>query len=173
MSIPETLSPEQAAPLLCAGVTAFSPLREFMGSGKVLNAGILGLGGVGHLGVKIAKAMGHHVTVISTSDKKREEALQHLGADAFIVSSNAAQMEEAANTMDYILDTVPAFHPVPSYLSLLKFDGKLILVGASPKPLEFNASHIILGELFQNYVAEIKYVIVHFKLLTCIQTICC
>ncbi|KAJ9670618.1 hypothetical protein PVL29_026895 [Vitis rotundifolia] len=144
--IPEKLSPEQAAPLLCAGVTAYSPLRQFMGSGKVLNAGILGLGGVGHLGVKIAKAMGHHVTVISSSDKKREEALQHLGADAFLVSSNAAEMEEAANNLDYILDTVPALHPLQSHLSLLKVDGKLFLVGVSPKPLQFDATDLILGK---------------------------
>lgn len=173
MRIPEKLSPEQAAPLLCAGVTAYSPLRQFMGSGKVLNAGILGLGGVGHLGVKIAKAMGHHVTVISSSDKKREEALQHLGADAFLVSSNAAEMEEAANNLDYILDTVPALHPLQSYLSLLKVDGKLFLVGVSPKPLQFDATDLILGMQFQDYVAELKYVNLHYKLLTCLQTICC
>ena len=126
-----------------------------MGSGKVLNAGILGLGGVGHLGVKIAKAMGHHVTVISTSDKKREEALQHLGADAFLVSSNATQMEEAAYTLDYILDTVPAFHPLQSYISLLNFDGKLLLIGASPKLLEFNATELNIGAQFQNFVAKL------------------
>lgn len=173
MRIPEKLSPEQAAPLLCAGVTAYSPLRQFMGSGKVFNAGILGLGGVGHLGVKIAKAMGHHVTVISSSDKKREEALQHLGADAFLVSSNAAEMEEAANNLDYILDTVPALHPLQSYLSLLKVDGKLFLVGVSPKPLQFDATDLILGMQFQDYVAELKYVNLHYKLLTCLQTICC
>lgn len=173
MRIPEKLSPEQAAPLLCAGVTAYSPLRQFMGSGKVFNAGILGLGGVGHLGVKIAKAMGHHVTVISSSDKKREEALQHLGADAFLVSSNAAEMEEAANNLDYILDTVPALHPLQSYLSLLKVDGKLFLVGISPKPLQFDATDLILGMQFQDCVAELKYVNPHYKLLTCLQTICC
>lgn len=145
MKIPEKLSPEQAAPLLCAGVTAYSPLRQFMRSGKVLRAGILGLGGVGHVGVQIAKAMGHHVTVISTSDKKREEALQHLGADAFLVSSNAAEMEKAANSFDYILNTVPAWHPLHAYLSLLKVDGKIFIVGVSPKPLQFDTPDLILG----------------------------
>ncbi|CAL2267616.1 unnamed protein product [Prunus armeniaca] len=144
--IPKKLAPDQAAPLLCAGVTAYSPLKQFMGSNKVLNAGILGLGGVGHLGVLIAKAMGHHVTVISSSDKKREEALEILGADAFLVSSNAAEMEGAANSLDYILDTVPALHPLRSYLSLLKVDGKLIIVAAVPKPLQFDAVDIILGK---------------------------
>ena len=83
MGIPEKLAPKQAAPLHCAGMTAYSPLKQFNRSDKVVNAGILGLGGVGHLGVLIAKAMGHHVTVISSSDKKRVEALEHLGADSF------------------------------------------------------------------------------------------
>ncbi|BBH05950.1 GroES-like zinc-binding alcohol dehydrogenase family protein [Prunus dulcis] len=144
--IPEKLALDQAAPLLCAGVTAYSPLKQFMGSNKVLKAGILGLGGVGHLGVLIAKAMGHHVTVISSSDKKREEASEILGADAFLVSSNAAEMEGAANSLDYILDTVPALHPLRLYLSVLKVDGKLIIVAAVPKPLQFDAVDIILGK---------------------------
>lgn len=143
--IPEKLAPAQAAPLLCAGVTAYSPLKQFKGSNKALKAGILGLGGVGHLGVLIAKAMGHHVTVISSSDKKRVEALEHLGADAFLVSSNTAEMERATSSMDYILDTVPAVHPLQSYLPLLKVDGKLILVGVAPKPLQFDSVDMILG----------------------------
>ncbi|KAK9949039.1 hypothetical protein M0R45_004585 [Rubus argutus] len=144
--IPEKLAPEQAAPLLCAGVTAYSPLKQFMGCDRVVRGGILGLGGVGHLGVIIAKAMGHHVTVISSSNKKREEALEILGADAFIVSSNEAEMEGAASSLDYILDTVPAFHPLHHYLSLLTVEGKLIIVAAVPKPLQFDAVDIILGK---------------------------
>lgn len=145
--IPDKLAPEQAAPLLCAGVTAYSPLKQFNVS-KTLKAGIVGLGGVGHLGVLIAKAMGHHVTVISSSEKKREEALEHLGADAFLVSSNAHEMEKAVNSLDYILDTVPAGHPLDSYLSLLQVDGKLIIVGAAPTPLQFIASDLITGMPF-------------------------
>nr|XP_015890257.2 cinnamyl alcohol dehydrogenase 1-like [Ziziphus jujuba var. spinosa] len=144
--IPEKLAPEQAAPLLCGGVTAYSPLKQFNRSDKVISAGILGLGGVGHMGAKIAKAMGHNVTVISSSDKKREEALKHLGADAFLVSSNTAEMAEAANTLDYILDTVPAYHPLGPYLSLLKPDGRLIIVGAVPQPLQVDAVDLILGK---------------------------
>ncbi|KDP32000.1 hypothetical protein JCGZ_12461 [Jatropha curcas] len=144
--IPDKLAPEQAAPLLCAGVTAYSPLKQFKGSNKALNAGVLGLGGVGHLGVLIAKAMGHHVTVISSSEKKKEEALEHLGADAFLVSSEAGEMEKAANSLDYILDTVPAVHPLDFYISLLKFDGKLIIVGAAPKPLQFVATNLSTGK---------------------------
>ncbi|KAK7815068.1 putative cinnamyl alcohol dehydrogenase 7/8 [Quercus suber] len=115
-------------------------------SDKVVKAGILGLGGVGHLGVLIAKAMGHHVTVISSSDKKRVEALEHLGADDFLVSSNSAEMEQAVNSLDYILDTVPAVHPLQSYLSLLNVDGKLILVGAVPNPMQFDSVDLILGK---------------------------
>lgn len=145
VGIPEKLAPEQAAPLLCAGVTAYSPLKQFNRSDKVVKAGILGLGAAGHLGVLIAKAMGHHVTVISSSDKKRVEALEHLGADAFLVSSNSAEMEQAVNSLDYILDTVPAVHPMQSYLSLLNVDGKLLFVGGAPNPLQFDSVDLILG----------------------------
>ena len=145
--IPEKLAPEQAAPLLCAGVTAYSPLKQFVNgsSNKVLRVGILGLGGVGHLGVIIAKAMGHHVTVISSSSKKKEEAFEHLGADSFLVSSDSAEMEATAGSLDYILDTVPALHNVQPYISLLKVEGRLVIVGGSPQPLQFIASDLILG----------------------------
>ncbi|KAG5526399.1 hypothetical protein RHGRI_032623 [Rhododendron griersonianum] len=100
------MSPEQAAPLLCAGVTVYSPLNHFRLKESGLRGGILGLGGVGHMGVKIAKAMGHHVTVISSSDKKRGEALEHLGADDYLVSSDATRMQELSDSLDYIIDTV-------------------------------------------------------------------
>ncbi|KAL1540264.1 cinnamyl-alcohol dehydrogenase [Salvia divinorum] len=146
VKIPEKLSPAQAAPLLCGGVTAYSPLKQFMNRSEVVRGGILGLGGVGHLGVTIAKAMGHHVTVISSSDKKREEAMEHLRADAYLVSSDEAAMAEAVDSLDYILDTVPALHPLDLYISLLKAQGKMLLVGAPPRPLDFIASHLILGK---------------------------
>lgn len=123
-----------------------------MGSNKPLKAGILGLGGVGHLGVIIAKAMGHHVTVISSSNKKREEALEHLGADAYLMSSNPAEMEEATNSLDYILDTVPASHPLQTYLPLLKFEGQIIIVGAASEPLQIDAGGLILGMCFPTYL---------------------
>ncbi|PON35343.1 Alcohol dehydrogenase superfamily, zinc-type [Parasponia andersonii] len=145
--IPEKLAPEQVAPLLCAGVTAYSPLKQFFnGSNKVLRVGILGLGGVGHLGVIIAKAMGHHVSVISSSGNKKEEALEYLGADSFLVSSDSAEMEAAAGSLDYILDTVPALHNIQACLSLLKIEGRLVIVGASPQPLQFIASDLIVGK---------------------------
>ena len=97
--IPEGMSPEQAAPLLCAGLTVYSPLKHFGLKQSGLRGGILGLGGVGHMGVKIAKAMGHHVTVISSSDKKREEAMEHLGADEYLVSSDVESMQKAVEVI--------------------------------------------------------------------------
>ncbi|CAH9110533.1 unnamed protein product [Cuscuta epithymum] len=145
VKIPEGLDLEQAAPLLCAGVTVYSPLKHFGLKQSGLRGGILGLGGVGHMGVMIAKAMGHHVTVISSSDKKREEALGHLGADDYVVSSDAAQMQEAADSLDYIIDTVPVGHPLEPYISLLKVDGKLILMGVINTPLQFVSPMLMLG----------------------------
>ncbi|KAL5855471.1 hypothetical protein ACOSQ3_005320 [Xanthoceras sorbifolium] len=145
VKIPEGMVVEQAAPLLCAGVTVYSPLSHFGLKQSGLRGGILGLGGGGHMGVKIAKAMGHHVTVISSSDKKRLEALEHLGADEYLVSSDATAMEEAADSLDYILDTVPAFHHLEAYLSLLRVDGKLILIGASNAPLQFVSPMLSVG----------------------------
>ncbi|KAJ3679117.1 hypothetical protein LUZ60_017128 [Juncus effusus] len=145
VKIPAGLAPEQAAPLLCAGVTVYSPLKHFGLNIPGLKGAILGLGGVGHMGVKIAKAMGHHVSVISSSNKKRSEALDHLGADDYIVSSDVAQMEKATDSLDYIIDTVPVFHPLEPYLSLLKLDGKLILMGVINQPLQFVTPMVMLG----------------------------
>ncbi|KAL6546127.1 cinnamoyl-Coa reductase [Orobanche gracilis] len=145
VKIPDGMAPEQAAPLLCAGVTIYSPLKHFGLKQSGLRGGILGLGGVGHMGVKIAKAMGHHITVISSSDKKREEALDHLGADDYVVSSDATRMQKLADSLDYVIDTVPVFHPLEPYLSLLKVDGKLILMGVINTPLQFVTPMVMLG----------------------------
>ncbi|KAH9655868.1 Cinnamyl alcohol dehydrogenase 5 [Citrus sinensis] len=145
VKIPDGMALEQAAPLLCAGVTVFSPLSHFGLKQSGLRGGILGLGGVGHMGVLIAKAMGHHVTVISSSDKKRVEAMEHLGADQYLVSSDATRMQEAADSLDYIIDTVPANHPLEPYLSLLKLDGKLILTGVINTPMQFLTPMVMLG----------------------------
>lgn len=98
------------------------------------------------MGVKIAKAMGHHVTVISSSDKKRQEALDHLGADEYLVSSDNDKMQQAADSLDYIIDTVPVNHPLEPYLSLLKVDGKLILMGVINTPLQFISPMVMLGK---------------------------
>ncbi|MFS7998176.1 Cinnamyl alcohol dehydrogenase 1 [Helianthus anomalus] len=145
VKIPEGMSPEQVAPLLCAGVTVYSPLNHFGLKGSGLKGGILGLGGVGHMGVLIAKAMGHHVTVISSSDKKKEEALDVLGADDYLISSDVAQMQELADSFDYIIDTVPVHHPLEPSLSLLKLDGKLIIMGVINVPLQFVSPLLMLG----------------------------
>uniref|UniRef100_A0A6N2KDW3 Enoyl reductase (ER) domain-containing protein n=1 Tax=Salix viminalis TaxID=40686 RepID=A0A6N2KDW3_SALVM len=145
VKIPDGMSPEQAAPLLCAGLTVYSPLKHFGLNKSGLRGGILGLGGVGHMGVKIAKAMGHHVTVISSSDKKREEALEHLGADEYLVSSDGEGVQKAADSLDYIIDTVPVVHPLEPCLSLLKLDGKLILMGVINAPLQFLTPMVMIG----------------------------
>ena len=97
------------------------------------------------MGVKIAKAMGHHVTVISSSERKREEAMDHLGADDYVVSSDQAEMQRIADSLDYIIDTVPVFHPLEPYLASLKLDGKLILMGVINTPLQFITPLVILG----------------------------
>ncbi|TXG64220.1 hypothetical protein EZV62_011214 [Acer yangbiense] len=158
VKIPEGMVLEQAAPLLCAGVTVYSPLSHFGLNKSGVRGGILGLGGVGHMGVKIAKAMGHHVTVISSSDKKKVEAMEHLGADEYLVSSDATRVQEAADSLDYILDTVPAFHPLEPYLSLLGFGGKLILIGASNAPLQFVSPMLLLGRrsIIGSFIGSMK-----------------
>lgn len=145
VKIPDGMEPVQAAPLLCAGVTIYSPLKHFGLNKSGLRGGILGLGGVGHMGVKIAKAMGHHVTVISSSDKKRKEAIDDLGADEYVVSSNAEKMQELSDSLDYIIDTIPVFHPLEPYLPLLTLNGKLILNGVINTPLQFLTPMVMLG----------------------------
>ncbi|KAJ6803998.1 putative cinnamyl alcohol dehydrogenase 2 [Iris pallida] len=145
VKIPLGLAPEQAAPLLCAGVTVYSPLKHFGLAGSGLRGGVLGLGGVGHMGVRIAKAMGHRVTVISSSERKRAEAVDHLGADAYLVSGDEEEMRTAFDSLDYIIDTVPVLHPLEPYLSLLKVHGKLILMGVINQPLQFITPLVILG----------------------------
>ncbi|KAI4375966.1 hypothetical protein MLD38_013773 [Melastoma candidum] len=143
VKIPEGLESEQVAPLLCAGITVYSPLRHFALTASSLRGGILGLGGVGHMGVKIAQAMGHHVTVISSSAKKKDEALEHLGVEAYLVSSY--EMKSAIDSLDYIIDAVPVVHPLEPYISLLKLDGKLIITGVINAPLQFMRRKSITG----------------------------
>nr|CAJ44443.2 cinnamyl alcohol dehydrogenase [Leucaena leucocephala]CAJ90658.1 cinnamyl-alcohol dehydrogenase [Leucaena leucocephala] len=158
VKIPEGMSPEQMAPLLCAGVTVYSPLSHFGLKESGLRGGILGLGGVGHMGVKIAKAMGHNVTVISSSEKKKQEAPEHLGADDYVVSSDETQMQKIADSLDYIIDTVPVGHPLEPYLSLLKVDGKLILMGVINTPLQFVSPMVMLGRktITGSFIGSIK-----------------
>ncbi|AKQ70291.1 Alcohol dehydrogenase [Myxococcus hansupus] len=141
LRIPENLDPAAAAPLLCAGITTYSPLHHWkVGPGQ--RVAVVGLGGLGHMGVKLAKAMGAHVTVISHTDRKKQDALR-LGADAVIVSANKDEMAAQAGKFDFILDTVSAQHDLNAYLRLLRRDGHLVLVGAPEKPLEVRPFSLI------------------------------
>jgi len=133
LRVPENLDLAATAPLLCAGITTYSPLRHWkVGPGK--KVAIVGIGGLGHMGVKLAKAMGAHVVVITTSASKIEDA-KRLGADEVILSSDKAQMKSHAGTLHFILDCVSAQHDINAYLKLLKRDGHLALVGAPADPL--------------------------------------
>jgi uncharacterized zinc-type alcohol dehydrogenase-like protein len=128
------------APLLCAGITTYSPLRQW-NIGKGHKVGIVGLGGLGHMGVKIAAAMGAHVVLFTTSPDKKADALR-LGASEVVISKNANEMAAHANSFDFILDTVAASHSLDDFLSLLKRDGTMTLVGVPenphPSPAVFN-----------------------------------
>ncbi len=143
LRVPRNLAPAGAAPLLCAGITTYSPLKHWgVGAGK--KVGVVGLGGLGHMGVKLARAFGAHVVVFTTSPKKKEDALR-LGADEVVVSRDAGEMGRHAASFDFILDTVSADHDVNAYLNLLGRDGNLTLVGAPPKPLAVASFALILG----------------------------
>ena len=143
LRVPTNLSLAATAPLLCAGITTYSPLRR-RGVGQGQKVGIVGLGGLGHMGVKFARALGAHVVVFTTSPGKRDDALR-LGAHETVVSKNAGEMAKHANSFDMILDTVSAQHDVNAYLQLLRRDGNLTLVGAPPKPIEVAAFNLIMG----------------------------
>jgi uncharacterized zinc-type alcohol dehydrogenase-like protein len=143
LRMPETLDPAGAAPLLCAGITTYSPLRHW-GAGPGKKVGVIGLGGLGHMAVKLADAFGAHVVVFTTSVGKKDDALR-LGADEVVVSRNANEMQKHLGSFDFILDTVSAVHDVNAYLNLLRVDGALTLVGAPPKPLAVSAFSLIMG----------------------------
>ncbi|KAE9450066.1 hypothetical protein C3L33_18029, partial [Rhododendron williamsianum] len=149
--IPDNLPLDAAAPLLCAGITTYSALRYFGLDKPGTKVGVVGLGGLGHVAVKFAKAFGAMVTVISTSPSKKQEAIEDLGADSFLVSSNQDEMQAAMGTLDGIIDTVSAVHALVPLLFLLKSHGKIIMVGAPEKPLELPVFPLIMGkiELFQ------------------------
>ncbi|KAG6495272.1 hypothetical protein ZIOFF_043066 [Zingiber officinale] len=142
---PENLPLDKGAPLLCAGITVYSPLKEHGLDVPGKHLGVVGLGGLGHVAVKFGKAFGMKVTVISTSAKKEKEAIERLGADAFLVSSNAEQMQAAMGTMDGIINTVSADHSIAPLAFLLKTHGKMIMVGAPEKPLQLPIFSLILG----------------------------
>jgi len=132
-----------AAPLLCAGITTYSPLRHWK-VGRGQKVGIVGLGGLGHMGLKFAHAFGAHTVLFTTSPNKKDDALR-LGADEIVISKNPSEMEKHAGSFDFILDTISAQHDVNAYLNLLKVDGTLTMVGASPKPLPLDVTSVIFG----------------------------
>ncbi len=143
LRVPPNLDLAGAAPLLCAGVTTYSPMRRY-GVTKGKKVGVVGLGGLGHMGVKFAHALGAHVVVFTTSPGKREDALR-LGADEVVLSRNAGEMGKHAGSFDFILDAVSADHDINAYLQLLRRDGNLTLVGAPAKPLAVAAFGLLFG----------------------------
>ncbi|KAL0911637.1 hypothetical protein M5K25_019792 [Dendrobium thyrsiflorum] len=144
-SIPHSLPLHSAAPLLCAGISVYSPMRYYGLDRPGLHLGVVGLGGLGHLAVKFAKAMEMRVTVISTSPHKQKEAIQRFGADKFVISTDDEQMKEVMESMDGIIDTVSAAHPMQPLMDLLKVQGKLVVVGGSPEPLLVPSIPLLMG----------------------------
>ncbi|XP_026415685.1 probable mannitol dehydrogenase [Papaver somniferum] len=143
--IPDSIPLDACAPLLCAGITVYSPMKHFRLNEPGTRLGVVGLGGLGHVAVKFAKAFGVKVTVISTSPDKEKEAIEHLGADSFVVSRNQDQLMAAMGTLDGILDTVSAPHSLSPLLGLLKSDGKLIMLGLPDKPFEVPCFDLLFG----------------------------
>jgi alcohol dehydrogenase (NADP+) len=142
LRVPSNLNLAGAAPLLCAGITTYSPLRQHgVTNGK--KAGVVGLGGLGHMGVKLAHSLGAQVVAFTTSPKKKEDALR-LGADEVVVSRNADEMQKHAESFDFILDTVSAEHDIEALINLLRREGNLTLVGAPPKPFAISAFGLIM-----------------------------
>ena len=143
LSIPENLDEKAVAPLLCAGITTYSPLSHW-GVKEGDMVGVIGLGGLGHMGIKFASAMGAEVVMITTSPDKAEDA-KKLGADAVLISKNDEEMSKHQASFDFLLNTVPVTHDVNPYLNLLKRDGTMVMVGAI-EPLEsIHGGNLIMG----------------------------
>ncbi|EFA8782084.1 NAD(P)-dependent alcohol dehydrogenase [Escherichia coli] len=143
LQVPENLDLAGVAPLVCAGITAYSPIRRW-GVKAGQKVGIVGLGGLGHMGVKFARALGAHVVLFTTSPSKREDALR-VGAHEVVVSRNPEEMQAHAGTFDFILDTVSAPHDLNVYLNMLHPEGNLTLVGASADKIDVSAYSLIFG----------------------------
>ena len=143
LRVPKNLDLAGAAPLLCAGITTYSPMRHWnVTKGK--KVGVVGLGGLGHMGVKFAHALGAHVVVFTTSPGKKDDALR-LGADEVVISRHSNEMAAHTSSFDFILDAVSADHDIAAYINLLKRDGNLTLVGAPQKPLAVSAFGLIMA----------------------------
>ena len=143
LHVPTNLNLAGVAPLLCAGITTYSPIRRW-GDIKGKKVGVVGLGGLGHMGVKFARAFGAHVVVFTTSESKKDDALR-LGAHEVVVSRNADEMQKHAGTFDFILDTIAAEHDINAYINMLGRDGNITLVGAPEKPLAVSAFALLFG----------------------------
>ncbi|GAA0167605.1 oxidoreductase [Lithospermum erythrorhizon] len=143
-TIPENLPLELAAPLLCAGITVYTPMIKHNMNQPGKSLGVIGLGGLGHLAVKIGKAFGLNVTVFSTSISKKDEAITLLGADKFVIASDEQQMTVLARSLDFIINTASGNIPFDMYLSLLKVNGVLVLAGV-PKEVKFGPGSLIWG----------------------------
>ena len=143
LRIPLNLDLAGVAPLLCAGITTYSPIHRW-GDLKDKKVGIVGLGGLGHMGVKFARAFVAHVVVFTTSPKKKEDALR-LGAHEVIISTNADEMKQHAGTFDFILDTIAADHDINAFINMLGRDGNITLVGAPETPLQVSAFALLFG----------------------------
>src|SRR5277367_5710778 len=143
LHVPSNLDLAGTAPLLCAGITTYSPMRHW-GVTRGQKVGVVGLGGLGHMGVKFAHALGAQTVVFTTSPGKKDDALR-LGADEVVISRNADEMTKHAGSFDFILDAVAADHDINAYLGLLRRDGNLTLVGAPEKPLAVSAFNLLFG----------------------------
>ncbi|NTV48418.1 MAG: NAD(P)-dependent alcohol dehydrogenase [Geobacteraceae bacterium] len=143
LRVPTNLNLAGVAPLLCAGITTYSPIRRW-GDIKGKKIGVVGLGGLGHMGVKFARAFGAHVVVFTTSPNKKEDAIR-LGAHEVIISTNAAEMKKQAGTFNFILDTIAADHDINAYINMLGRDGNITLVGAPETPLQVSAFALLFG----------------------------
>lgn len=143
LRIPSNLDLAGVAPLLCAGITTWSPLKHW-GIGEGKKVGVVGLGGLGHMGVKFARALGAHVVVFTTSESKREDAIR-LGAHEVVNSRQPEEMMKHAGSFDFILDTVSADHDINAYIQLLRRDGNITLVGAPDKPLAVSSFGLLFG----------------------------
>ncbi|URE39616.1 cinnamyl alcohol dehydrogenase [Musa troglodytarum] len=143
---PENMPSDRGAPLLCAGITVYAPMKHHGLDRPGKHLGVVGLGGLGHVAVRFGKAFGMKVTVISSSPGKEKEATERLGADAFLVSGDPGRMQAAMGSMDGIIDTVSVAHDITPLMFLLKPRGKLIMAGAPAKPLHLDAFSLILGE---------------------------
>lgn len=143
LRVPDNLDPAGVAPLLCAGITTYSPLRHW-GVSEGKKVGVVGLGGLGHMAVKFARAFGAHVVVFTTSPDKKEDALR-LGAHEVVLSKNDDEMAKHAGSFDFILDAVAAEHDINAYINLLARDGNITMVGAPDKPLPVNVFGLLFG----------------------------